>query len=195
MPTNKAYLRKVYKEKRKNMNDEVHAHRSQLVAQQFFQYFQVQHLQSLHLFLPIQKLKELNTWYIVRKVWQAYPHLQLVVSVSDFTTLQMKSFYFNPDTPLKENTWGIPEVVNAVPFPDENIAMILLPLLAFDLDGYRVGYGKGFYDRFLQRCPAKIRKVGLSLEAPIEKINDTDHHDVRMDYCVTPERVYVFDKQ
>jgi 5-formyltetrahydrofolate cyclo-ligase len=70
--------------------------------------------------------------------------------------------------------------------------MILLPLLAFDEKGYRVGYGKGFYDRYLSRCRLDILKVGLSMEAPMAEIGDTDAYDMRMDYCVTPEKVWEF---
>ena len=72
-----------------------------------------------------------------------------------------------------------------------SIDMVLIPLLAFDQHGYRVGYGKGFYDRFLQGISTK--KVGLSLFPPVAEITDTDVHDVRMDLCLTPGEIYEFD--
>jgi 5-formyltetrahydrofolate cyclo-ligase len=70
--------------------------------------------------------------------------------------------------------------------------MILMPLLAFDEKGYRVGYGKGFYDRYLLRCRDEVVKVGLSLEQPVPEISDTDGYDGKMDFCVTPGKVWQF---
>ena len=75
---------------------------------------------------------------------------------------------------------------------DSNIDVVFVPLLAFDKLGHRVGYGKGFYDKFLRGCRPKIIKIGLSffeIEKPIE---DTHLNDVNLDYCVTPKHIYMF---
>ncbi|MNY75556.1 5-formyltetrahydrofolate cyclo-ligase family protein [compost metagenome] len=63
-------------------------------------------------------------------------------------------------------------------------------MLAFDRNGYRVGYGKGFYDRFLQKI--NTRKIGLSMFEPVDCITDVNEHDVKMDLCITPDRIYFF---
>jgi len=70
--------------------------------------------------------------------------------------------------------------------------MILIPLLCFDKQGFRVGYGKGFYDRFLPNCRNDIIKVGLSLFESVDKIDDVNEYDVRMDFCVMSDRVFLF---
>jgi 5-formyltetrahydrofolate cyclo-ligase len=70
------------------------------------------------------------------------------------------------------------------------VDMVLIPMLAFDLQGYRVGYGKGFYDRFLQDID--VIKIGLSFFDPVDQIDDINEHDVRMDSCITPDRIYRF---
>ena len=70
--------------------------------------------------------------------------------------------------------------------------MVILPLLAFDQQGYRVGYGKGFYDKFLSGCREDCLKVGFSYFEPIETIDDCNEFDVPLDLCITPQNVYVF---
>lgn len=69
---------------------------------------------------------------------------------------------------------------------------VLVPLIAFDARGFRVGYGKGFYDRFLKTCRADCLKIGLSLFPPVEKIADTADFDVKLDACATPEKIWRF---
>jgi len=65
--------------------------------------------------------------------------------------------------------------------------------MAFDLKGYRIGYGAGFYDRFLEQCRPGILKVGLSHFPPLDQLIDTNDHDMKLDFCITPYKVYKFD--
>jgi 5-formyltetrahydrofolate cyclo-ligase len=67
-----------------------------------------------------------------------------------------------------------------------------VPLLAFDEKGFRVGYGKGFYDRFLKQCKDGGIKIGLSYFNPIDTIEDAGEFDVPLNFCITPQKVYVF---
>ena len=64
--------------------------------------------------------------------------------------------------------------------------------MVFDLQGHRVGYGKGYYDRFLGECPKSTLKVGLSFFDPVNKIEDIDNHDIALDYALTPRETYAF---
>ena len=102
----------------------------------------------------------------------------------------MKSYIFNEETLLKKNKYDIPEPINGKEFK-ENIDVIFIPLLAYDKKGNRVGYGKGFYDRFLRTQKNNIIKVGLSFFGP-EEIVEKKEFDQRLDYCVTPEKVFSF---
>ena len=74
----------------------------------------------------------------------------------------------------------------------QKLDVIFIPLIIFDLLGHRVGYGKGYYDRFLQTVNSNSLKIGLSLFEPIDKISDRNNYDVSMDICVTPTKVYNF---
>jgi len=73
----------------------------------------------------------------------------------------------------------------------DDIQMVLIPLLAYDLEGNRLGYGMGFYDRFLQSLPQKVVKAGVSFFPP-EKIIPSEIHDIKLDICFTASEVYQF---
>jgi 5-formyltetrahydrofolate cyclo-ligase len=106
----------------------------------------------------------------------------------------MSSYILTPDTQIVENRWHIPEPMNALPFADADLNMILVPLICFDKQGDRVGYGKGCYDKFLA-CRSNLIKVGLSLFAPVEIINDAQPFDIKLDFCIMPQTVWQKDKK
>ena len=98
----------------------------------------------------------------------------------------------NDETEFSLNEFGIKEPNDGNHFIIENLDIIFIPLLAFDIEGHRVGYGKGYYDRFLKLTNNSTLKIGLSFFDPINKILDIDDNDVKLDYCVTPKKVHKF---
>ena len=187
---NKAQLRKQFLSKRKNLNPNDLAKKSLAIKQLFFQYFNLRRIKKLHIFLPIVKQNEINTWLIIDEIKQNDPQITLITSKSHFKTNSMESYVLDNHTIIVENKQGIPEPVNAIKCPDNTIDMILMPLLCFDKQGFRVGYGKGFYDRFLHECRKDIIKIGLSFFEPINKINDVDENDVKMDFCIMNDGIW-----
>ena len=183
----KTQLRQLYLSKRKNLTSTQVDKYSQAISNRFFS--NLSKIANLHIFLPILKYNEINTWLIIKELRQNYPDITLITSKSDFQSNTMESYVFEADTQIIETTLGIPEPYNAVKF-DNAIDMVLIPLLCFDNSGFRVGYGKGFYDRFLLNCNQNIIKIGLSLFEPIDKIDDVDKFDVKMDFCVMSESVW-----
>lgn len=167
------------------------ARRSQLLAAQFFAAFPVAEWSWLHAFLPIPQQHEPDTWLIVRRVWQEFPQLNVVVPVVQADGQALRHCQIEPDTPLTPNRWGIPEPDESWQVELRHIDAVLIPLLAFDEQGQRVGYGKGFYDRFLQEHPEALR-IGLSLEPPVPCIEDMWPGDVPLHACLTPEQVWYF---
>jgi len=75
---------------------------------------------------------------------------------------------------------------------DAEIDMVLVPLLCFDRQGHRVGYNKGFYDKFLKRCRPDCLKIGLGYFPPEAAIDDISSFDVKLDHCITPESIFDF---
>lgn len=143
-----------------------------------------------HVFLSIEKNNEPNTTRLLNLLWGK--EKKVVVSCSDFTQGTMQHFLLNRETDLQLNAFGIPEPVNAPNFPVLDIDVVFVPLLGVDKLGNRLGYGKGFYDRFLGECRPDTLKVGLSFFDPIEVFQEVYPHDIRLDYCVTPHGVYQF---
>jgi 5-formyltetrahydrofolate cyclo-ligase len=92
----------------------------------------------------------------------------------------------------EETVFGLEEPVEGNIVSPEKIDVVLVPLLAFDIRGFRVGYGKGFYDRFLTRCKKDVLTIGLSWFPPVESIDDIHANDVPLKYCITPQRIYAF---
>jgi len=185
-------LRQQFLAERKKLPPDILQSKNQAITAHFLQYFDLTQINNLHIFLPILQRNEINTYLIIQAIQQNYPHITIIVSKSNFHTCEMSHFVLTPTTVLIENKWHIPEPINGQSFPEKLIEMVLLPLICFDQQGFRVGYGKGFYDRFLARCTHKITKVGLSHFPPIDKIDDIHKLDVKMDFCVTTETVWTF---
>ena len=82
--------------------------------------------------------------------------------------------------------------MNGEEISPKSIDVVFIPLLAFDNQGNRVGYGKGFYDKFLSECREDVLRVGVSFFPSEEKIIDVLQTDISLQYCVTPEKNYFF---
>ena len=141
-----------------------------------------------HIYLPIKEKNEVDTMPIINILNNKKK--KVLIPKSDFNTNTMKSFLLNDNTVLKKNNFGITEPINNEEFLGR-IDVIFIPLVAYDLIGNRVGYGKGFYDKFLRNQNNKILRVGLSFFNPEKRIK-IDEHDENLDFCVTPNRIFNF---
>ncbi|HMR83525.1 MAG TPA: 5-formyltetrahydrofolate cyclo-ligase [Niabella sp.] len=135
---------------------------------------------------------EVNTDPVVDYLLFRNPGLQVAYPVCEFENYTMKAVAVTADTPFVKNKYGTPEPVSATTIVPDSIDMAIIPLLCFDKKGYRVGYGKGFYDKYLQHTSNDIIKIGLSYYEPVDEISDRNEFDVPLNYCITPERMYEF---
>lgn len=142
-----------------------------------------------HLFLAISDKKEIETTFIL-SILQGKD--KNVVLPKIFSQNILKHYLLTDNTKLKKNEWGIPEPIDGIEIAPNKLDVVFVPLLAFDLRGNRVGYGKGYYDKFLSKCRKDTIKIGLSLFHPTTQITDIDKNDVRLDFCVTPDKTYDF---
>lgn len=143
-----------------------------------------------HIFLPITEHKEVNTEFVLHLL--SGKDKEIIISKSDFETREMTHFLLTDNTKIKKNEFNIPEPVDGIEVPPQKIDVVFVPLLAFDKNGHRAGYGKGFYDKFLKDCKPETIKIGLSFFEAEENIDDVFENDVKLDYCVTPKTVYRF---
>ncbi|WP_276498632.1 5-formyltetrahydrofolate cyclo-ligase [Pontibacter litorisediminis] len=186
----KADLRKHMLQQRRALPPEEVQQRSQSIAEVFFRHFPLRKGQTVHVFLPILKNNEVNTWLIIERLRQEHPQVRVAVPITDVEQNVLTHHHLTEEAVLLENNWGIPEPQDAQIIHAQEVDVVLVPLLAFDKAGHRVGYGKGFYDRFLADCRPDVLKVGLSLEPPVERIADPNPFDVPLDAVVMPQGVW-----
>lgn len=182
-------LRKKMKKERQKLSFEQLEEKSLAIANQLVK-MDVWNETYYHLFLPIEEQNEVNTEYILHILHAK--DKEIVVSKSDFTTTTMTHYLLTDNTKIKKNEYNIPEPINGLPVPTEMIDVVFVPLLAYDKQGNRVGYGKGFYDKFLSECKQDVIKIGLSFFEPEDLIDDVFENDVKLNYCVTSEKVICF---
>lgn len=188
----KADLRRAALARRRMLSSDEVARRSVELQKLLLGNFAVAAWEWLHVFLPIPQQHEPDTWRIIHWIWQQKLPVQLAVPVVQPDGQTLRHYHLTPDTKLADNRWGIPEPVEAEEVWPSQFDAVLVPLLAFDEEGHRVGYGKGFYDRFLLDCRPDALRIGLSLEPPVPKIVDAWSGDVQLNACVTPEGVRWF---
>ena len=192
----KKLLRQKAKVERQKLTQEEIEDKSLAIANQLLRMDAVPSLKLVwnklyyHLFLTIEEQKEINTEYILQIL--AGKDKEIVISKCDFATLGMTHFLLTDNTKIKKNSYNVPEPVDGLEVPDAKIDVVFVPLLAYDKQGNRVGYGKGFYDNFLSKCKPETIKIGLSFFPPEEKIEDVSENDLKLDFCVMPEGIFEF---
>ncbi len=184
----KAEYRSKYKALRKQLNPENLDDASLQIANRLLQ-LPVWDYQFYHVFLPIEKQLEVNTEYLLNIL--NGKDKNVVLSKSDFEQVSMTHYLLTDNLKIKTNNWGIPEPVDGLEIKTEQLDVIFIPLLAFDKRGNRLGYGKGFYDRFLSQCRPDALKIGLSFFEAEAELPHTGE-DIQLTHCITPETSYSF---
>lgn len=185
----KSELREKYKSIRKELGQEDIEDKSLAIANQVLKLDIWQH-SFYHIFLPIESQNEVNTEYVLNIL--AGKDKNIIVSKSNFDDFSMSHFLLTDNTKLIKNKYGIPEPKDGIPISSKLIDVVFVPLLAFDTSGNRVGYGKGFYDRFLSECRTETLKIGLSCFEAEEKISNKNQDDITLDFCATPDNILSF---
>lgn len=185
---NKAEIRKQETIRRMALNAEQLRQLSEKLCFQFSR-IDFSGVRVLHIFLPIAEKKEPDTLMLISWLQTFHPDIHILVPKADFKNLLMTHHPYRGAEGLQKSIFNIPEPAGEEAYTG-NIDMVIVPLLAFDRKGYRVGYGKGFYDRFLEEH--KTIKIGLSLFGSVDTITDIHANDVRLDACITPEQIIYF---
>lgn len=184
----KKSLRKTYTKRRNSLSQAKRTSDSIAIANKLLE-LPLWDLDYYHLFLPITKKNEIDTTTLLSVLQGKDKHV-IVPKVVNAQELQ--HFLLTDNTTFVLSKWGVPEPMDGVPISPEKLDVVFVPLLAFDDDGNRVGYGKGYYDTFLSTCRKDVIKVGLSFFEAEEKITDINVQDIPLDYCVTPVSIYSF---
>ncbi len=144
------------------------------------------------IFLPIKNLNEVDTFEILTYFSQNHPQLKICIPKTNLIDYSLQHLQYTEETVLIKNKYNIPEPLYGTIILSSQIDVVFVPLLAYDLQGFRVGYGKGIYDRFLATCKSNVVKIGLSFFDAEKQITDINAFDIKLTNCITPHKIYTF---
>jgi len=182
----KSFLRKVILQYRILIESITYSDRNERLCKMLIDFIEDKRARKIHTFLPIKKNNEPDVSSLLESLWSQ--EVKVVISQTDFLFKQMHHFYYDRETKLIENKIGIPEPINAKETTLDDLDMILIPLLVSDKEGFRIGYGGGYYDKLL--AETKAMKVGLSLSPPVDKIMQAEDWDIPLNFLITPFKLY-----
>ena len=188
---NKKELREIYRDKRNALTSTEKAKLDDLLLIQF-QKTDLPFIKTLLSYWPIEENKEPDAHLFTDYLEFKNPELIIAYPKTDFIINEMDAIVTNEETDFLKNEYNIYEPEEGNRMAADEIDMILVPLLAFDKKGFRVGYGKGFYDKYLAECLKDCIKVGFSFFEPVDEITDKGDFDIPLDLYITPQIVYVF---
>ncbi len=178
-------LRKQFKARREQVSQAEYDELNQQLLQRFTS-LDLGGVSCVHLFLPIRKFKEPDTFLIREWLKEHHPHIQRLFPKANFADHTIQNYADDDQLELAVNAFGIPEPVSGNLIPIQQVDLMLIPLLAHDQQGYRVGYGKGFYDRLMAQCRPGTRFIGLSFFEAVDRIDDVNEYDMKMYQTLTP---------
>lgn len=144
---NKTELRRVIREKKRAMTEEMIVSKSQALARLLFQTDAYKTAETIYGYLPYNQ--EVRTVPILRQALLDGKKVAVPKCYGD----EMRFIYLDDLSAVEKGYAGIPEPVADGPVAHDETALVLMPGLAFDTVGHRIGYGGGFYDRYLSREP------------------------------------------
>lgn len=128
---------------------------------------------------------EINTRYIIEKSLNSEKSIVIPITIPETKELKVSRLldyselevgFYNILTPKEEFL----RFINP-----SNIDLVLVPGLIFAKDGYRIGYGGGYYDRFLSKLDPKVTKIGIGFDLQVVNTVPTDQYDIPVDYILT----------
>lgn len=141
--------------------------------------------ETVHCYVSMNKRREVNTHPLIKQMLSSDKQVVVPITHPDTGTLTHHELCFYKD--LKPNKWGVPEPNGGAEVPVTNLDVVVIPMVGGDEKCNRIGYGGGFYDRFLKNvtCP----KVGLSFEQNVLTKLPVESFDIPLDYIITEERI------
>lgn len=187
----KKSARILYRQKRLQLTQQERTRMDDLILIRF-QNISLPMVETLLTYYPMPQQHEPETELCSRFLQFQQPGLRICYPKTNTSAWTMEAIVTDENTEFSIDNFGLEEPVAGDIADPQSIDIVFVPMLVMDEDGYRVGFGKGCYDRYLARCRPDCIKIGFSYFEPIEKIEDRDEFDVPLDFGVTPGNVYVF---
>ncbi len=171
---NKQELRRAIRERKRAMTEEEIVERSNVLAEKFYNSPAYQAASTIYGYLPYNQ--EVRTVPMLQRALDEGKR----VAVPKVYGEEMRFIYLDDLTQVSKGYAGIPEPIADAPVADDQRALVLMPGLAFDPQGHRIGYGGGFYDRFLAQEPHHPT-LALCYEFQMQAHLDTEEFDIPVD--------------
>lgn len=184
----KAALRMLLKQRRLQMTSEQIDVYSKRVVAKLVRAVDWQAIERMHVYVPLENMHEVNTWPLLKYVWQHWPNIITATPVPEkaysgesLRIDQQTEWVFGTGAPRPRDAQIIPE---GIPFD-----LIIVPLLGFDAKRFRLGYGGGYYDRFLDAQPQALT-AGLAFDCCYMRSLPHESHDIPLKWIVTERQTF-----
>lgn len=182
----KKELREKVLDLRQQIAEDDWAQKTNSIADKFLQTDFYHNSNTIHTYISMNQRKEVGTDELIQNFFES--EKEVVVPVTDFSDTSLKHIRLHSFGDLIVNKWGIREPEEAEEAVDpKELDLIIIPMAAADKSGNRLGYGKGFYDRFLANTKAK--KVGLVFHQFLFDDIPVEEFDEKLDMIITEEVV------
>jgi 5-formyltetrahydrofolate cyclo-ligase len=183
MSEQKDRVRKILRQKKDAMVPEERLEKSLLICRHLMEI--IHDGETVMVFTS--KEKEVNTKPLILSLFGKGNPVVVPIIVKEDISLRLS--YVRDLSALVPSTFGVPEPIGReIPAAAEDICTIILPMLGFDRTGGRIGYGAGYYDRFLSKNP-DMRKIGIAFACQEVESLPVDENDIRMDVIITEDGI------
>ncbi len=188
----KKELRKELMTKRLNMTFDEVKKKSIIIIEKIIEQKIYRNAKTIMVYMPIKN--EVAIEALIESAW-ADQKIVLFPKVNPITKM-MDVYKVTDWNGLEKGNYGIPEpkIGGIPPFPVEEIDVVLIPGVGFDEQGFRLGYGGGYYDRFFDRFEALPYKIGVAFEMQVINQLPVEHHDYPVDEVITERRNVIKDR-
>lgn len=183
----KRTLRKHLLEKRNAISDRDWEEKSKRIHDRFLQQFDLDDHDHIHVYISMDQRKEVETLSLIDFLFSH--RKRVTVPVTQFEPPMLKHSRLQNIQSLSPNKWGVMEPNTFDEVTIEDVSLIIVPLVGADEDKNRLGYGKGFYDRFLSKT--EVITVGFCFEECLVKKVPTEDFDIPLDYIITDKKVII----
>lgn len=187
----KKEIRKIELEKRIQLSVGELKDKSALISDQFNNFIQLS-VQYLLSYYPLKERNEFDVSICEKIIKDKSPSVKVAWPKIASNTAGMDAYLIEKDKLFIKNKFNILEPLDGDIVSPELIDMVFVPLIAFEEKGFRVGYGRGFYDRYLPDCRQDAFKIGFSFFEAVDRIDDINEFDVPLNLCITPTCIYEF---
>jgi 5-formyltetrahydrofolate cyclo-ligase len=187
MKNNKIFFRQLFKKHRSELTDNEVKDLNKAIFKNLLK-TELFKKTYYHIYLSNSLNNEVETDEVIKLLFKKNKRVY-VPKIMDENLIHIE---INKNTSYSENQFSVREPSSANTSDPKIFDVVFIPLLAYDKSGERVGYGGGYYDRFLLNTKKNVLKVGLSFYEPVEKILNVEEHDIKLDYVITPKIVYNF---